>query len=113
MKPLYWFLAALVLFAAGAGLISVRHLGPAPDVTCLEEGQPSSGFSVEVNGEECLLSVEDFQAVWDYEHNSARPVRLAGLGLVVVSIGLAVTGTVSAVRRRSRRRRAERLAAVG
>jgi len=24
MKPLYWFLAALVLFAAGAGLISVR-----------------------------------------------------------------------------------------
>ena len=113
MKPLYWFLAALVLFAAGAGLISVQHLGPAPDVTCLEEGQPSSGFSVEVNGEECLLSVEDFQAVWDYEHNSARPVRLAGLGLVVVSIGFAVTGTVSAVRRRNRRRRTERLAAVG
>ena len=51
--------------------------------------------------------------MWDYEHNSARPVRLAGLGLVVVSIGFAVTGTVSAVRRRSRRRRAERLAAVG
>ena len=113
MKPLYWFLAALVLFAAGARLISVQHLGPAPDVTCLEEGQPSSGFSVEVNGEKCLLSVEDFEAVWDYENNSARPVRLAGLGLVVVSIGFVVTGTVSAVRRRSRRRRAERLAAVG
>lgn len=113
MKPLYWFLAALVLFAAGAGLISVQHLGPAPDVTCLEEGQPSSGFSVEVNGEECRLNSEDFEAVWDYENNSARPVRLAGLGLVVVSIGLVVTGTVSAVRRWSRRRRAERLAAVG
>ena len=113
MKPLYWFLAALVLFAAGAGLISVQHLGPAPDVTCLEEGQPSSGFSVEVNGEECRLNSEDFEAVWDYENNSARPVRLAGLGLVVVSIGFVVTGTVSAVRRRSRRRRAERLAAVG
>ena len=112
-EGLYWFLAALVLFAAGAGLISVQHLGPAPDVTCLEEGQPSSGFSVEVNGEKCLLSVEDFEAVWDYENNSARPVRLAGLGLVVVSIGFVVTGTVSAVRRRSRRRRAERLAAVG
>ena len=113
MKPLYWFLAALVLFAAGAGLISVQHLGPAPDVTCLEEGQPSSGFSVEVNGEECRLNNEDFQAVWDYENKSAVPLHIAGLGLAVVSIGFVVTGTVSAVRRRSRRRRAERLAAVG
>ena len=51
--------------------------------------------------------------MWDYENKSAVPLHIAGLGLAVVSIGFVVTGTVSAVRRRNRRRRAERLAAVG
>ena len=106
MKPLYWFLAALVLFAAGVGLILVPHLGSPPSYTCVEEGNPTSGFAIEVDGKECPLSAEDFRAYWDYEHNSAVPVHWAGLGLCAVSIGLTVTGVVSAVRRRRRRRAA-------
>ena len=111
MKPLYWFLAAIILFAAGVGLFFVRHLGDPPSYTCVEEGNPTSGFAIEVDGKECPLSAEDFQAIWDYEHNSAVPVHWAGLGLCVVSIGLTVTGTVSAVRRRRRRRAAPPAAA--
>jgi len=105
MKPLYWFLAAIILFAAGVGLFFVRHLGDPPSYTCVEEGNPTSGFAIEVDGKQCPLSVEDFQAYWDYDH-SAVPVHRVGFGLCVVSIGLTVTGTVSAIRRRRRRRAA-------
>lgn len=109
MEPLYWFLAAIVCLGAGVGLISVRHFGPEPQVTCVEEGKPTSGFSVEKDGKECPLSSEDFEAVWDYEYKSALPVRRAGAVVFLVGLGLGVTGIVSAVRRR---RRAKRLAAV-
>ena len=33
MKPLYWFLAAIILFAAGVGLFFIRHLSDPPSYT--------------------------------------------------------------------------------
>ena len=85
-------------------MMSVPHLGPEPEYTCLEEGQPSSGFSIEVDGRECALSSSDFEAYWEYEHKSARPVRIAGLGVAVLGIGTFVTGIVVGVRRRKKAR---------
>lgn len=66
----------------------------------MEEGQPSSGFVAEVDGEECLLSQEDFEEVWNYESKSALPIRRAGAGVFLLGLGVGITGIVSAVRRR-------------
>ncbi|VEG29877.1 hypothetical protein [Actinomyces howellii] len=102
MRPLYWFLLSLALLVGGVGMMLVPHVGPEPSYTCVEEGQPSSGFAIEIDGQECLLSPGDFQAYWHYERESALPVRRAGLGLFVVGLGLGVTGIVSAARRSRR-----------
>lgn len=113
MKPWHLYVAALVLFIAGACMIAVPHIGPPPEVTCVEEGQPTSGFAIERDGQECPLSTEDFLKYWEWETNSARPVRLAGLGVDVISIGTAIAGVVVQVKRRKRRRLAARAQAPG
>ncbi|MDO5082103.1 hypothetical protein EII34_03220 [Arachnia propionica] len=104
MKPWHLHLVAAVLLVVGIGLISVRQLGPAPEVTCLEEGQPTSGFSLERDGKPCPLSVEDFNRYWHWQNKSALPLRWVGLGLAAVAIGTAVTAGVKQVRSRRRMR---------
>ncbi|MDO5066729.1 MAG: hypothetical protein Q4D96_05585 [Propionibacteriaceae bacterium] len=104
MKTWYLYILAAVLFVGGMGLITIKHLGPEPEVTCVEEGQPTSGFSIEKDGKDCPLSYEDFQKVWDWDNNSALPARWAGLGLCAVGIGTAITAGVMQARARKRRR---------
>lgn len=104
MKPWYLYIAAAVLLIAGIGLITVKHLGPAPEVSCVAEGQPTSGFAIEKDGKECRLSSEDFQKYWEWDTRSALPARWAGLGLAVVAIGTAVTGGVMQAKQNKRRR---------
>ena len=65
-----------------------------------------SGFSITVDGEECPLSYEDFQKFWQWDNHSARPVRLAGLGVVVLSLGSVTGGIVVQVKTRKNRRQA-------
>jgi len=105
MKPKYLHLIALVLLLAGVGLIMVRHIGDPPQVTCVEKG-PTSGFSIEKDGQECPLNEADFRAYWHWEHNSAVPLHLAGLGCVALSLATEVTGLVVGHKQKKRKREA-------
>lgn len=93
MKSWYLYIAAAVLLVAGIALIAVPHIGDEPSYTCVEEGMPTSGFAIEVDGRDCALSQEDFDAYWDYEH-SALPLHRAGLGVAVLGLGTGVAGIV-------------------
>ena len=75
MKLWHLHVVAALLLVIGIGLISVRQLGPAPEVTCLAEGQPTSGFAIERDGKECRLSTEDFNKYWNWQQRSALPLR--------------------------------------
>ncbi len=91
----------------------MRHLGPEPEYTCLEEGQASSGFVITVDGKDCRLSPQDVEAWWDYEHKSALPARRAGLGVFVAGLGTGIAGIVLTVRRRKASRAAAQPPAGG
>lgn len=106
MKAWYLYIVAGILLIAGIGLITIKHLGPAPEVNCVAEGQPTSGFAIEKDGKECRLSSEDFEKYWNWDTRSALPARWAGLGLAAVAIGTAVTGGVMQARQSKRRRAA-------
>ena len=106
MKAWHLYLTAAVLFVIGVCLIMVRHLGPAPEVTCVEDGKPTSGFSVTIDGKDCPLSSEDFQKYWDWDKKSALPVRWAGLGVVALSLGTVIGAVVMQAKARKRRRQA-------
>ncbi|SHE25281.1 hypothetical protein [Actinomyces glycerinitolerans] len=100
MKSKYMYIAAVVLFVVGVAMIFVEHVGPEPDISCAGPDDPLSGYTFEVDGEECPISVEDFNAILEYDR-SALPVRRAGLGIAIVGIGVGIGGIV--VGRRQKR----------
>ena len=109
VKPWILYVTALLLFAAGAGMIAVPHIGPEPEVTCQPANGQTSGFAIEKDGQECPLSPEDFDRIWEWENESAVPLHIAGLITAVVAIGVGITAVVVTVRRRRARKSAAAL----
>lgn len=86
-------IAALVLLILGfVGMFAIDTRGPEPDFVCVEEGHPSSGFT-DLENDECPISIESYNE-WREWKNQPRPTAVIGLGLVVVSLGLGVTGLI-------------------
>lgn len=80
------FLAiAGVLVLLGVVVIFLQP-GP-PDPECVPEGTPYSGFVDDESG--CPISTESMEKITDYE-SSPKPVRIVGLLIILVGLGVAV-----------------------
>jgi hypothetical protein len=83
-KALLALAAGLLVLAA----LSFLFLNPAePEAECVAEGAPSSGFVDEESG--CPISIESYEEIAEYR-SSAKPGRIAGVGLGVVALGVGV-----------------------
>lgn len=96
MKPLHWFAIAGVLLVLAIGLFIMPTPGE-PELECVPEGSPSSGWVDEESG--CPISMESYErhAEWD---SKAKWDNIAGLVLVLGSLGAAGAGFVSMRRQR-------------
>ena len=84
-------LVAAVMVVLGAVLMALPRFGE-PDLVCVSEGEPSSGFADADQGN-CPVSIESYH---EYAEWSSGPVwtRIGGLVLVVGGLGVGVTGLV-------------------
>lgn len=88
------------LLVVGAVLVLLGVLAFAlqpgePKAECTAENGPTSGFVDEE--QDCPISIESWNEIADYR-SSPKPLRIAGLVLVVAGVGTAIAGGVSARR---------------
>lgn len=95
MKSKILIIIGILLLIGGLSTTLIKHIGPEPEITCVAEGQPSSGFAIVKDGKDCPLSQEDFEEWWEYDQ-SAVPVKRIGLAAAVLGLGLGITGIVLA-----------------
>jgi hypothetical protein len=84
-------LVAAALVVLGAVLMALPRFGE-PDLVCVSEGEPSSGFADADQGD-CPVSIESYN---EYAEWNSGPVwtRIGGLVLVVGGLGVGVTALV-------------------
>lgn len=98
-----WIVLAVSLLALGiVGFALEPALDPKPDTVCVADGKPSSGF---VDDEKhCNVSDASYERIADWE---AKPklFRIAGVGLILAGIVVAVLGAVRGRKRSDAARR--------
>lgn len=88
------FVAAAVLIVLGGVAFAMQPvLDPKPKPVCVEEGAPYSGM-VDPDQNDCGVSDASYAEIVDWE-SKPKPIRIAGLLLVIGGI---VTGAIGGVR---------------
>ena len=77
--------AALIL----VGILSIFLQPGPPETECAPDDMATSGYVDDESG--CPITTESFNEVREYE-TSPKLFRLAGLGLIVVGIGVGIFG---------------------
>lgn len=97
-------IVALVLILGG-GLAAAfgDTRGPEPELVCVSENGPTSGFTDSSQGD-CPVSIESFNE-WSDWYSAAQPVK--GVGVIVAGVGIVLAGGVgvTALVQKSRKNR--------
>ena len=97
-------IVALVLILAG-GLAAAfgDTRGPEPELVCVSENGPTSGFTDSSQGD-CPESIESYNE-WADWYSAAQPVK--GVGVIVAGVGIVLAGGVgvTALVQKSRKNR--------
>lgn len=94
--------AIVLILGGGLAMAFGDTRGEEPQLECIPEGEPSSGF-VDHDQGGCPVSVESWNEYSEWR-TQPQPVKIAGLFAGVVGVGLAVGVGVTAVVQKSRKR---------
>jgi len=87
-------ITALILVIIGlVGMFAIDSRGPEPDFVCVEQGEPSSGFT-DLENDECPISIESFNE-WSDWNSQPRVSAIIGITVVIVGLGVGVTGLIT------------------
>ena len=98
------FLLALVMIAVGVVIGPILDVGK-PDFECAPDGTASSGFEVEVNGEDCATTIESQEEYNDWNEG----MKWDNIAALVLWVLAAVLIIIALVRRPRSRRRDDRV----
>lgn len=83
--------AAVLLVVGGLLLVFGDTRGPEPELECVAAGNPTSGYRTDKCPDGTTIESQERWGDW---YSMPRYGRIAGLGLIVVSIVLGVSGLV-------------------
>lgn len=88
LRKVLFLIAALLICAGAISIVFIDSRGAEPELVCVDEGMPYSGFS-DPEQDDCGVSDESYElwSAWDAQGN-----RGLGVGIVLVAAGVIAGG---------------------